>query len=79
MKIGDLVLITWIDAVSHDAWTAAHDAQMHPAEIKTLGFLFELEKTHVTVVQSIDQENHAVAGIFCVPKGMVKHIKKLKC
>lgn len=77
-KIGDRISVYWLDAHSHDAWTPAKDAQMLPVEIETLGILFESTKTHITVVQNIDRENHAVSSIMCIPRKMMTSIRKLK-
>lgn len=80
---GDMVLIAWLDSEQSDqVWHVLSAAkENNPSLTKTVGFLVEETEDHIIVSQSWDDmtEGHepAVAGLFTIPQGCIKHKDKL--
>ena len=74
-----MVKVTWFDATFDDApdepaWKdMAESVKRDPAEIITVGFLLARSATHLTLCQSIAQDEQT-AGRFMIPACFIKSL-----
>ena len=77
-----LVEINWCDAATYGAgWQSieVHRDNAKPINAKSAGYLIEANKNHVTIVQTITQDNDGRAtDPLSIPRIWVKQIRYLK-
>lgn len=74
-----LVLIEWLDAVTHDdnGWKVIEKViNQKPVLVRSVGWVVKDTKTHITLVSSIirDEKEHIIDGDVTVPKGWIKKV-----
>lgn len=76
---GDILIIEWHDAHSVDAWTAPEELEnkIAPHMVRTIGFYHKTNRQNVIVCASlgINDPDDDVAGVWVIPKGMIKKIE----
>ena len=77
-----VVIVEWIDAhQGTDSWTFVSDLDTDERVIHTVGFLLSLDDggkpNHVTLLQSIDEEQEMVDNVLHIPVGMVRVMRTL--
>jgi translation initiation factor IF-1 len=78
VRLGDIVVIEWVDAQSDSSEIRAHEASDCP-RVKTYGELLEVTDKHVRIAgERLDQNNGDVTyrAVTTVPKAWAK-IRKL--
>lgn len=83
VKLMDCVLVEWEDAYAHSRWEHIDENDPHPTFIvKSVGFVIFYDKRGIKLTQGIkvdkDDEDLMGAGIFFIPRGMIRKIKKLR-
>lgn len=78
---GDILIIEWHDAHSVDAWTEQKEleSKLTPHMVRTIGFYHTTNRHNMVVCASlgINDPDDDVAGVWVIPKGMVKKITVL--
>ena len=73
------VLVTWLDAVSEDAWTDLNEAMaLEPATQVTLGYLIHEDSRVLVIAASYDKQNNAVASFYAIPKSWIVSVIPMK-
>ena len=63
------VLVTWVDAVSHDPWVDIEEIKNQEVHtIHTLGFLLSEDDRKIVLAASWDVDNEHVASTWSIPK-----------
>lgn len=76
-----IVIVEWADAhQATDSWTAIEDLDDEGERvIHTVGFLLPVDEggkdQHVTIFQSLDEEQEMVDNVLHIPVGMVKSMR----
>ena len=72
-----LVLVKWLDAISHESgWKAVDKVRTQkPPLVRSVGYLVADTKEHVTIVSSIVEGD--CDGDVTIPRGMIKSIEDL--
>ncbi len=83
IKIGDKVLIIWLDAFGRGAWNSPIDVDeglKNPIEAEIIGYLIKRSKDFIVLAMGI--QNDPLAQPFLhlefIPRGSIKSIKILK-
>lgn len=72
------VLVTWVDAISDDAWTDLKKAkELDCPHQQTLGFLFFENDVKIMVAATIDLANENVASYYAIPKTWIIEIQEI--
>lgn len=77
-----VVVVEWLDAhQGTDSWTHIDDLDTEERVIHTVGFLLSSEDggkdNHVTLLQSIDEEQEMVDNVLHIPVAMVRVMRTL--
>ena len=81
IRQGDVILIRWIDAVTHgdctwqDLAETKEDAEKEPPMMCTTGIVLTAADTHIAVTDSIGEEE--CGHMTKIPRGMIIDIQKL--
>jgi hypothetical protein len=83
IKMMDCVLVEWEDAYGHSRWEhIGHDEPHASFVVRSVGFVIFCDKRGIKLTQGIkvdkDDEDPMGAGVFFIPKGMIRKIKKLR-
>ncbi len=75
----DIVLVTWLDAVSFDPWTETSEAEkLQAAKIFSVGHLIKYdEKKEIIIAGNFDSQNFNYSCMMCIPVGMIVSVKRL--
>lgn len=70
MKQGDLVILDWVDSVTpeNQCWIQLEDVEMNTHGCTSVGFVAEVTRQHVTLVQTHDNITGAVNGVITIPR-----------
>ena len=81
----DLVLVNWLDAGSHDAWSEAHEAQNMDGDFPctTVGFVVKQNRRNIFVAgscapKSEENSGDAYCSIMVIPIGMITSVELLR-
>lgn len=76
-KLGDTVLVDWLDAWSHDVTQGHEEAESNvPLQMHDVGFLIGDTDDGVTLAMSNGSSDYRHIGF--IPRGMIQKVKKLK-
>jgi hypothetical protein len=74
-----MMLVSWFDAVSEDAWTELDEAKKTKLHlIHTAGFLVSEDDTRIIIGSSWDVERDAIASFIAIPRLWISNIKEFK-
>lgn len=79
-KLGDCVLVHWLDAARRDGWEVA-GATIEHAVIYSVGFVHVMpddDDSHITISGDIDIDDGANGRKIKIPCGCIKNIVILK-
>jgi len=73
-----LVLVHWIDIISDTGWGTPKDVKgMLPGNVIEVGWMIHEDKDNIILMsQSID--NEFIGNRTCIPRGVIKSIKKIR-
>jgi hypothetical protein len=81
MKLGQLVMVEWLDATTQNGWSPAEDRR-EPERCLTVGWLLRDDEIAISIAASLgfddDGEINGVNAVTTIPHGMVHRIKKVK-
>lgn len=82
-KKNELVVVEWEDAWSHDGWIGDEDAEeeaKNQAKVMTAGYIIRRDKNGIALAQGVGLHKGQIgySGIFVIPNGMIRKIKKVK-
>ena len=79
MKKWTPVEVYWLDACGYAQWakTAIH-SDSSPAGCSSVGYLLKSDKECVVLALNRDHKNDNVDSSMCIPRGMVKSMRRLK-
>jgi hypothetical protein len=80
-KLGDVVLIEWLDHSSLDGnqWQTMENAEtLAPVIVRSIGWLLREDKETLVLVPHTSDENGMVFGEVCILKRVVIKRKKLR-
>lgn len=75
MKIGEILLIKWLDSASYSGWNKPSDLLLRPHWCQTVGFFIHEDDESLTVAQNkCDEEGAMPYGEFMtIPKVVIQH------
>lgn len=76
-KLGDLVLIRWLDAWGTGKWTDPAELNEDSYPVTSVGWLLQNNKQGVKV-HACRADSGNIANITHIPKGMVQTIKTIR-
>jgi hypothetical protein len=75
-KLGELVKVEWIDALSKDSWEDC-DHKLVPTNVISCGIVQEHNNDYITLAINHSIDTEQVSCLMCIPTGMIKRIRKL--
>lgn len=75
-KLGELVKVEWIDALSKDSWEDCGH-KLVPTNVISCGIVQEHNSDYITLAINHSIDTEQVSCLMCIPIGMVKKIRKL--
>jgi len=77
LKIGDIVLVEWVDSVEITGWQMMNEiAKPQPYETESIGRLVKRGKEGIIVAGSSAKDQYC--GIMIIPRRSITSIKKLR-
>jgi len=79
MKVGDLVLVKWIDAAMvHDALSLTETADQTPLALESAGFVTSVSKDTITVAMERCGEKSSFRHTLILPRKYITSIRKVR-
>jgi len=79
LKVGDLVEIYWMDAISESEWTARDRVKWPTMNCKTTGYYLQHNDDAVMLVDSLfedyQKDDGEVGGVQTIPRKMITRIE----
>lgn len=76
-KIGDMVLVEWLDAMGHSQWSDAKGFRLKLARCETLGRLLSKNPESTVVASNRCLENDTIDHVMAIPTKCVKSLTRL--
>jgi hypothetical protein len=82
-KVGDVLVVHWIDAHTVDEWTDRHDleSKTKPADCMTVGWFLRRDKDSKSLIlahTTAPGNDGEVMGIVAIPRAFIKEVIKLE-
>lgn len=71
IKLGDLVVIEWVDSKSAMGWSYNPHTKRTPGYIKSIGFVVQGNDECVTITTSLDDRGASIDD-FSIPNGCIR-------
>lgn len=68
--------VEWVDSTSYDGWRS-RNLEFSPVNIETVGYLFNVNKEGVTIVQSEAPVENGINAMIVIPKGCITKVSTL--
>lgn len=82
LKLGELIEVEWVDAVSDSAWFERKDFKWPEMRATTIGYYLDKCDIAIVVVDSLfddyEKENGTVGGFSTIPLGMITAVRKIE-
>lgn len=73
------VFVSWLDAVSEDAWTSIDEAkEEEPPVIMSLGYLIYEDDKKLVIAANLDETNGNCSAILSIPRTWLLEMKELR-
>lgn len=75
-----MVLVEWDDACAQDNPWTTHKKLLaqKPVRVHSIGFVVADEPDHLTICNSVVQDDGMLGGDNTIPRGMIKKVTELK-
>ena len=80
-----LVMVEWIDAISHDggAWLSTDDdnfmsaPSLEPSNCRSVGWVLKDTERYIHIAAHFSNDGTDMGSDICIPKGCIKRVKGL--
>lgn len=81
VKLGTLVVVTWLDAEADASWTARREVVSKPAVVHSAGYVLVDNDDGITVAGDVGDKladaDQTVNRTLVIPRGMIVKVRRL--